>query len=207
MGGKLFDADLQYIGTTVNNANQTNYTFSGVSIGDASDDRVVIVGSAHNFGCTEISVGGTPTTLVDVGNIGLGYIAIPSGTTATIVVSTNGGTNQNCRIWVYTAQSRSGVPLFHGGTNSGDASSIEIPDVETRPNGGIAVIGQFNDDGGFTLTWDGAETFVNNQNGLSETSVRQFSSSFDSEAFTTSGNITCTRLSDTSAMRIAAISF
>jgi len=207
IAGELFDADLQYIGATVNTANQTNYTFSGVDIGVASDDRIVIVGSAHNFGCTSITIDGVATTLVARGNCGLGYLSVPSGTTADIVVSTNGGTNQNCRIWVYTMQSVSGIPLTHVGENDGDTASLSVSGIETRPNGGLVCVAQFNDGGGFTETWSGPETITEDQNGLSETSIRQMAHSINTEQFTLSGEFTITRLSGTSAIRLIVITF
>lgn len=100
-----------YIGTTPNAADQTIYTFTNHAIGAAAADRLVLVTiMAHNTFSRKVSsvtIGGNAATLATNSNISVGrfctfaWLVVPTGTTATIVVTFSGGAS-NCTISVNT---------------------------------------------------------------------------------------------------------
>jgi hypothetical protein len=93
---------LSFIDAVENSANQTAYTFSGVSIGDADAGREVIVGvagisSGGDKAVSTLTIGGVSASLVFAGtNTGSGHGSefwranVPTGTTGDIVVTWGG---------------------------------------------------------------------------------------------------------------------
>lgn len=201
----LFDADLQYIGTTVNTTNLTNYTFSGVDIGVASDDRMVVVCAITNYARSSITIGGVSATFISGGNCSIAYLKVATGTTADIVVNT-AGTNANCRIFVYTVQVLGEVPLDTAIGYGNPVSSLTLSDIETRPYGCVISCLRFNDGGGLSIDWSGIDDIVTDHNALTEPQ-RMFSCHIDTSQFSDTNDLTYTRLSGTSAISAAAISF
>lgn len=112
-------------------SNRTTYTFAAASIGAASADRVVIVAAGGSSGSartiSSVTIGGVTanvavtqgsTTSVG-GRVGLYYLAVPSGTTADIVV-TFSGLMGNCRIATFAMTGHaSGAPAATGADGSG----------------------------------------------------------------------------------------
>src|SRR3990167_5715602 len=96
-------ANAGYVGTVVDTTNATQYTFSNVAIGAASADRIVIVsasggraaGGTHTV--SSLTIAGSAAVLlkeVACGHLGtesisLWALAVPTGTTANIVVTWN----------------------------------------------------------------------------------------------------------------------
>tara|TARA_R100000951_G_scaffold77906_1_gene65749 strand:- start:701 stop:1543 length:843 start_codon:yes stop_codon:yes gene_type:complete len=77
---------------------RTNGTFTGVSIGTANTNRMVVLqgGSVTGSGTltapTSVTIGGITASLVRLNNNYVAYAKVPTGTTATIVISGGTGT-------------------------------------------------------------------------------------------------------------------
>ena len=80
------------------NVNRTNGTYSGVSIGTANTNRMVVIQGALAINNTlaaptSITLDGTAMTLLrGGGNVFMAYLKVPTGTTTDIVISGGGGT-------------------------------------------------------------------------------------------------------------------
>jgi len=91
----LLNLDFTVQGAVVNRANGT---FTGVSIGTADASRMVVIqgGSASGSGTltapTSVTIGGITAGLVRNTNNYVAYAKVPTGTTATIVISGGSGT-------------------------------------------------------------------------------------------------------------------
>lgn len=105
-------ATIGYLGNTEDTVNRTVYTFTGVSIGAASADRRIVVVAVARSGSaitlSSMTIGGISATKA-VDEVGNGLIcsqsisiaAVPTGTTATIVVTMSASVGC-CSIFVYT---------------------------------------------------------------------------------------------------------
>lgn len=104
--------NLTYIGSVTDSADATTYSsnFTAVNIGNAQTDRLVVVcvQGLHTATRTISSVtinGNTmstaATTAANNSQSGIYYYAVPTGTTAAIVV-TFSGSNSRCTLHVYT---------------------------------------------------------------------------------------------------------
>jgi hypothetical protein len=134
--------ELNHIGSNENGSALSTYTFSAEAIGDASADRIVLVAIAGyrnavaGVTVTSVTVGGNACTEIAFGNSGGGNsciagiyaVAVPSGTTADIVVTLSG------------ALDRCGIDVL---TLSGGSTDSEDTDVnETRTaSAGVSVTG------------------------------------------------------------------
>lgn len=139
----------------------TAFTFSNVSIGVANSNRVVIVGirlfnGSANLGTmgTVTIAGVTATQLVTDGGTGnsrtlIYAAAIPTGTTATILISTGNRTSCGIGVWRMV---KAGASLATNATfSSASTSSFSI---NTITNGAlVSVAGVTN---GSPITWTGA---------------------------------------------------
>lgn len=106
-GGESFAFD--YVTAIGSGANQTAYTFSGVSIGAESASRIIVLTVNWDMGggspsISAITVNGISAT-VDVSIVALrcaavARVAVPTGTTADIVVTFSAG-SANCVIGVF----------------------------------------------------------------------------------------------------------
>ena len=200
------DADLQYIGATVDTANQTNYTFSGVNIGTPTANRVVVIGYSCNAGVSSVTIGGVAMILVSgTVNAGLAYKKVASGTTANIVISAV-GSNTSCIIYRYTVQAVNEEHLDAFRAGGSPLASLTAEDVETRPNGAVIAVSRFDDGEDYNDTWTGNDTFVRNYSALVETQRRTTLSAKTTE-FSTDNDLTIERLSGTSNIQLAVISF
>ena len=78
------------------NVARGNGTFTGVSIGTANANRMVIIQGSEKGNAivapTSITIGGNAMTLLRNTNIFIAYKKVPTGTTADIVISGGGGT-------------------------------------------------------------------------------------------------------------------
>lgn len=162
----------------------TTYTFTNTSIGSATADRIVIVGvggaAAGLSTSTVVTIGGsTATAAVDAtfAKAGHGYIsklymlAVPSGTTATIVSTFSAATNRSgiC-VWsaygCMTTVAGAGTCTFSASTSS----------IGANPSGGaVGVAYSFSQiEGGGTegsATWSGMT--INVDETIEDVSVKQ----------------------------------
>ena len=157
---------ITYIGNTSDGTNQTTYTFTGVSIGTASSDRVVIVApfgranTTSSMSISSITVGGnTPTTNVAQTSgggstssaQGIYSINVPSGTTATIAVTfSTGALRANIAVWTMTGTN--GLTTASATANSITGSPTVSTTINVPANGGAVASAS---GGGSTTTWTG----------------------------------------------------
>jgi hypothetical protein len=127
-------AVVAYIGDSQDTANRTTYSFSNVSIGTASSDRIVVLGisgvSVSEGSVSSVTIGGTEATIhtqVSNGQTCIASLVVPSGTTATIGVTYSAGRG-NCTVYVWTIkQASSSSPLsVDSQTNSTSSTSITL---------------------------------------------------------------------------------
>lgn len=152
--------NVTYIGTTVDTATATTYTFTSVDIGTASADRLVVVvaGDYDSSGGTlnSVTIAGTAGTLADVENsedqnCAIYYRTVTSGTTATIVVTLS-NSSVNAFISVYTITGLNSITPT--GTSSPTAGSTD-PTAAINVSEGGAVIGCANEQVSSTVIWTG----------------------------------------------------
>jgi hypothetical protein len=106
------NVSIAYTDGSSSSANSFTYTFSSVGIGAAATDRIVAVCAAINatsattYGISSITIGGVAATMAvrssSNKNAAIAYAVIPTGTTATIVVTLTGsGTPGRCVVNAY----------------------------------------------------------------------------------------------------------
>lgn len=152
-----------YRTTAVSTTNDTSYTFSSLAIGTASKTRTVIIALAMRKAGTTVptitmTIGGIASNLADgfVADTGDGnyqctgfYSAIvPTGTTATVVVSTN-ATWVRCGVSVFTSPDEVSAIDQQGAAGLGASASISM----SRSGNGF-VLGVVMGGNG-TFTWTG----------------------------------------------------
>lgn len=129
-----------YVTAVGSSSNTFTYTFAGTSIGTASADRLVVVCAMINARSVEpyfissITIGGTAANIVVSSSLGrnsvIGYLLVPTGTTATVVVNLSGsGTPGRCIAGIFTVTGyTSAVPEFVGSAyNDSSVASLTIP--------------------------------------------------------------------------------
>lgn len=129
-----------YVTTVGSSSNVFTYTFTGTSIGTASADRLVVVCAMINarsvepYSISSITIGGTAANIVVSSSLGrnsaIGYLLVPTGTTATIVVNLSGsGTPGRCIAGIFTVTGyTNAVPEFVGSAYSDtNVASLTIP--------------------------------------------------------------------------------
>jgi hypothetical protein len=150
--------DISWIGASSQDGSQTSaaFNFTGVSIGAADADRVVLLGMRTFNGSgtlgalSSVTIGGVTATQLAYsqgGNSGVGIFAaaIPSGTTSTISISTGNRTSCGIGIWRMV---KAGASLATYDATATAASSFSIG---TIANGAvIAVAGVAN---GLPISW------------------------------------------------------
>lgn len=144
---------------------QTSYTFTSQAIGTAASDRDVIVlvklSGDVAASISGVTIGGVSATVISYngGSSGASKAAIaiapvPTGTTATVVVSLSGGQGFECGIGVYTANNINLTAYDSGhaagvGTNPAPNVSINIPSSGFT----IGVVGTQNDNSISGISW------------------------------------------------------
>jgi hypothetical protein len=123
----------------------TTFTMSSVAIGAASADRRVYAVISFTQGSTSISsvtIGGVTAKKVINGSVtsagpqGIYYADVPTGTTATIVVTTAASaTNCNCAVYRSTT---AGVKPVHGLGGFGSGTSVTLSNLKIA-NGGFVL--------------------------------------------------------------------
>lgn len=151
-------AVLTYIGSTLDTANASVYTFDAHAIGTAASDRLVIVCPAANGGSggiTGVTCGGVAMTQVVTpivnGNTAAGIysLLVTTGTTAEIVVTYAASRNRSA-ISVYTLTSLESTTAYHTATGSDIDTNTS---VSINYSEGGAVIGVAHVDGNRTAIW------------------------------------------------------
>jgi hypothetical protein len=122
---------LKFNGSAVLQLAQSTYTFNNVPIGAADDNRYVIIAvngaSVLSTGTiASVTVNGQAATIVYQATqsgytVGYAGILLPTGTTATVVVTFNGGAG-TCGIGSYSALVTSTTPILTA--NNGSASGV-----------------------------------------------------------------------------------
>lgn len=104
------DLTRTFVATTIDGVTlTTTTTFPAHAIGTAAADRYVLVGAQMNIGTarsiTSITIGGNAASLTATGSSvrcsAFGILAVPTGTTANIVVTWSGSGSGHCRIGVW----------------------------------------------------------------------------------------------------------
>jgi hypothetical protein len=166
-------------------------TFSGVAIGSADADRVVVVsiackGAANAAGAdiSALSIGGVGATKAAGGYAGLSafynsvwYAVVPTGTTATIsaTITNGGGWMDGVSIGVGTLTGSATISVASTVTSVAyPAAADNVNDASvTIPTGGVAIFAAMaaSTIGSMDVTWSGAtndyeETFVSTGNNI-----------------------------------------
>jgi hypothetical protein len=98
---------IAYIGFAADFSNATIYTFTDEDIGSEAASRIVVV-ACHSDGgnvtLSSVTIGGNAASLITTGGTqprcALAYLVVPTGTTATIVVTWSGGvTRSRIDVW------------------------------------------------------------------------------------------------------------
>jgi hypothetical protein len=155
-GAALPDATVSFESTAVDTSDSSPYTFSSQAIGDAADNRtVVVVTVAHiNSGTiSDVTIGGNTATEIEysnAGGVGSEEVAmwaydLTTGTTADIVVTCGPSNRMQIGTWA----------LYGVGAPSSTIEDASVPYSAsiTIEAGGVAVAGSVNNISGSTATW------------------------------------------------------
>ena len=153
----LAPASVTYNATAQGQASSGSHTYSNVSIGTASADRIVVISLAYASatGSVSVSVGGNSATLITRETMGVSswvalfYVAIPTGTTANVVVSGTSATGWS-RIGSYSIYGAGGV------VDSGEASTNPATINLSGQNGGVIIAASISGGGSPVTTWTNA---------------------------------------------------
>ncbi|WP_129396507.1 hypothetical protein [Methylovirgula ligni] len=140
---------MAYIGATTSTTAGGTFTFSGVNLGHAYSNRIVLIGIEGGYGSTNehnintVTVGGSSATLIvqalggstQTEVSGIAAIALATGTTANIVV-TYAGTISRSTIVVWTMQ-RSSITKI---SSQSATNSATLSFTLTGNSGGVAVV-------------------------------------------------------------------
>jgi hypothetical protein len=135
--------NIEYIDGSSSSSNAFTYTFTSVGIGVATADRIVAVCAAINatsattYGISSMTIGGIAATMAvrssNNKNAAIAYAVVPSGTTATIVVTLTGsGTPGRCvvnayRITGYNNSTPIVASAFSDTAVASVSASIDVP--------------------------------------------------------------------------------
>lgn len=156
--------DLAFTTSAFDAVDRTTYTFSSQAIGDASASRYVIVGATSASGSQTVSsmtIGGISASLiVSLGDsVESGYraelwaAAVPTGTTADVVVTYSGGVVR-CGIGIWRMVGGSVTP-----TDTASASADPASDtINVAAGGGLCAIVLWSNTGApYTTSWTGVD--------------------------------------------------
>jgi hypothetical protein len=163
--GGLPPASIGIVTAFETSADNTVYTFPGVSFGAAAPNRYIAIAAGSRSGndsgvITGITIGGVAgTQIANIGNTAGGgsgvsnaaiFLAhVPTGTTGDVVVTHASGAVR-CAIAIYRAIGISPVPTDTGTSISSDPSTtLDIA------QGGVALAITHNDASGAAATWTG----------------------------------------------------
>jgi hypothetical protein len=149
-----------------NNADQTSYTETNVSLGTPHPNRVIIacVVSLSASGTPNIvnsvTINGTEMTLYQANSSGqagwFGVLQVPSGTTATVVTTFNRTQSLYAIAFFRAVNLNSLVPIVTNGTTD-TAASLSLSN--TTPAGGFSIFGERHNNNNAT-TWTNVTSSV-----------------------------------------------
>lgn len=161
-GGGGGGLSLSYRSSQMSVASDTTQTFFGMDIGSAAADRIVIVGvgqpALNGHSITGVTIGGIAATLAvqdstfSNHNDAVYYASVPTGTTADIVVTMDGG-NNFVGIFVYALYGAAGT-VNASATFYNGVSQLSISTTMTVADNSV-VVGFYFSFSNRTLTWTG----------------------------------------------------
>lgn len=205
-------ATAAYVGGTNVTISGTSFTFTNHAIGTANANRKVVVAAYPNgSSVTDISgvtIGGNAAaqdvklTSISNGPIGIYSLAVASGTTATIVVSTT-GTATRCRIEVYTVTGSASIPAKLDDGQGYTAAGTSVNDTVTVATGAAVIAGMgVRGTDANTLSWTNLTKDSENNTGES---VRDMSVASTNVASGSSLSVTATSSGSTVIGMVAAV--
>lgn len=191
--GKPKQKTLTYItsGQQLNSTSGTSFTFSSVSIGTPSPNRLVIVCIGNNSksagkSISGVTIGGvTATAAVNnfqtgpIQGIGIWYAVVPTGTTGNIAITFSGTDSQDLFYSVYTLTGYGSATPAQTATNNGAASGSS---TSLTPSLNAVLIADFYVAAGTTAT---SPAISNSTNDAIQTSTGT-----PKEAFCSNHNLT-----------------
>ncbi len=159
-----------YRDTDIQSGPATGFTFTGKAIGPAASDRYVFVGTMQHAATRTVSsmtVGGVSASLVvrqQGGSITseLWMANVPTGTTATIVVTWSGSVDLFCGIGVWSATGLiSTTPVATGGDVVNTDPTLTL---SSTPGGFGISVADHPQTAGLTLTGDLTQDYQTNYN-------------------------------------------
>lgn len=176
---------------------QSTFTFSSLAIGTAAAGRYVVVGieshnnTGGNSAISSVTVGGVSATQVvhsttsDAASVADIWIAaVPTGTTANVVVNYS-GTQPRCGVTLWRMTGSSGTAYQTKNTNSSLSQTIDVPAnggvfaAAYRRDGGTGTVSPLTTDTSFDIgsggagQWgiNGSKTYTAAQSALSVTAT------------------------------------
>jgi hypothetical protein len=150
--------------TSASTGGSSAYTFSNISIGDAADNRTVVVTVSWNAGgfdrlLTSATIGGVSATIIQSSDAAgwergcIIYADVPTGTTADIALTWSAGVATGAAIGVFRLTGSSGV--YSSATESSDGSGGEsYTTTVTTPDAPSYIISSYSSGGTYTnLVW------------------------------------------------------
>jgi hypothetical protein len=161
-------ASVTYITKVEDISNTSPYTFTGASIGSEAADRIVVVavaseGTGGAITIDSVTIGGNAATLAVKNSTngrtvaGIYYLAVPSGTTATIVVTISTGSPQRCVIGIWNVNgAASGTPYDTdtASNNTGGSTTTTLSGLDFADNS-VGICCSTHGDGG-AVSWTNA---------------------------------------------------
>lgn len=141
-------SNLAFIGSNSSVTAGASFTFTSQAIGVASANRIVVLAITHGvtggLNIPTVTIGGISAALATGSNVNSGggmytelwYAAVPTGTTANIVITLSGSEGR-LAIGVYTITSATSA--FSAANGSGSASASTLSTTVTVPSGGYAI--------------------------------------------------------------------
>ena len=151
-------AVIDYRASSNDTVNRSVYTFTAQDIGAAQTDRIVAVAAyATGGGAISCTIGGIAATkTADLFDAGIFWAIVPTGTTASIVITLASGTAHNCQIGVWRIVDYINPLPFHSLASFGSGSSRTTDSIAVNiPSGGVAIYFG-NRLGTTTVIWSGA---------------------------------------------------
>lgn len=141
---------ITFVGTNNSVVAGTSFTFTSQGIGTADATRVVAVGIAHGINAltvTSVTIGGNAATQATGAAVNSGagastdiwYLAVPSGTTADIVVNIS-ASQTRCAIDVYRVVGTSGFSAGSNGFSTTGVLTLSATAAVPAGGGAIAIL-------------------------------------------------------------------
>lgn len=146
-----------YKGTQTTTTDETTTTWTGVDIGVAHPDRIVILAVYHGVAaaCT-VTVNGCPAYFRaqnTAHEVSLHAVEVEAGTTATITVSATSSLRKACA--VYVAYPHRHTPLDSGTATAATTTNANVANLTLHAEGFAIYVGaQHATLGTFTTTWN-----------------------------------------------------